>query len=99
MPPQVCKPVNPGAIGNLCVNGGDAGGGQHRQRLGGNPVGFLVAAVAGGLADGVARLRAGEGNVRADQPPAELVAPEAQSWLVDPENTIVCLEPERLVGF
>lgn len=31
--------------------------------------------------------------------PAELAAPEPQSWLVDPENTIVCLKPEKLVGF
>ena len=73
MPHQVCKPVNPGAIGNLRVNGG--------------------------LADGVARLRAGEGNVRDDQPPAGLAVPETQSWLVDTENTIVCLKPEKLAGF
>ncbi|NMC52586.1 MAG: hypothetical protein GYA48_03000 [Chloroflexi bacterium] len=32
-------------------------------------------------------------------PPAELAAPETQSWLVDPENTIVCLNPEKLAGF
>ena len=32
-------------------------------------------------------------------PPEELAGPEPQSWMVDPENTIVCLEPERLVGF
>lgn len=31
--------------------------------------------------------------------PEELAAPEPQSWLVDPENTIVCLTPEKLVGF
>lgn len=32
-------------------------------------------------------------------PPEELAGAEAQSWLVDPENTIVCLKPEKLVGF
>ena len=99
MPLQVCKPVNPGAIGNLRVNGGDAGGGQRGQRLGGDPVGFLVPAIAGGLADSAERLRAGEGNVRDDQPPAGLAVPETQSWLVDTENTIVCLKPEKLAGF
>jgi len=29
--------------------------------------------------------------------PEELAAPEPQSWLVDPENTIVCLKPEKLM--
>ena len=30
--------------------------------------------------------------------PEELAAPEPQSWLVDPENTIVCLKPEKLLA-
>ena len=29
--------------------------------------------------------------------PEELAAPEPQSWLVDPENMIICLRPERLI--
>jgi nitroimidazol reductase NimA-like FMN-containing flavoprotein (pyridoxamine 5'-phosphate oxidase superfamily) len=31
--------------------------------------------------------------------PEELAAPEPQFWMVDPENTIVCLRPEKLIGF
>lgn len=31
--------------------------------------------------------------------PEELAAPAPQSWLVDPENTVVCLKPEKLVSF
>jgi len=30
--------------------------------------------------------------------PEELAAPEPQSWLVDPENTILCLKPEKLIA-
>lgn len=31
--------------------------------------------------------------------PEELRAAEPQSWLVDPENTVVCLCPEKLMAF